>query len=1034
MNVASYRTKETLYIQGYVDNLLFGKFKEARSSKFTPYSPSTRTRVSVDKREYPYLIAEFKITKQFENIPYENTVPKFKVPLKTFVKTDSEGRVVVKGNLPYHSCYFDYVVSCVEEWDNVRQGHYYKILSVVKVDIMTFKVTPWMYKWMMLVENACSQAVLLSTVGNLFNKPFSFNDAKRKDRDTYVIKRLGERMSYFETKIYPNTEHSRWFLEKPLLSLIPKDAANVMHREDGDLIIKDILETAKNPNKSWILMIEHLRTHRFKYVRHKPSIKWTVISDLGEEPLDTVELQNEHDSNDESYVKSTEKAIVGDRHRQRRSNQKKAAPSVSSLFVMSDFYDKAFMVYKKLKITVLRHGRSVSFVLDQVFPSKRVPNASGTDDNRKLLEKREGYTKRELVKKTLCLEMGLLRKEKIYGGQTVYTFRKYVIACEKAIGYYEGLWSRASYDSPVEVISYEESKTLSSKQKKAIKAVAEYPLVNIVALPGRGKSFVIRELYKKYKNVAVVTRVASLMIKLKEHMPNTMTIESAIQRHVTREINRKNPKIETLSIGKEDDKWYHDDTRILIIDEAEDVDALQMVNLYEVFRNVVRIVHVLDPQQISPINPGCIALELVKAIGATPCTVILKKPFRFTGGDSKTESHHMHNDNMILKKTPEKMLRTEYQLTTPTTTNRTKISLSDIPSVHSRKDLVFLKPIEGIPISTKEDLTNNLRSLFSTMKDVFTTPITATTNSNYNSTVFISLTNAFKDETNKFVEKRMNPTGMRFYAGQRITVIDRNFIRQSVSLLPKKSKPSCKDTQKANEPGSPDMLSDLLKEITKSHKEEDVEVSSKDAQASVIWSHGVKNGEFYTIECIRDFDVGSNSWTSDPPMKALSVQKTHMYNKKNIKRCLLTACGKVICINPDYVDPKYLIPGWAITVDKSKGLEYDNVFYTFSADKDKIFSLNHHHVAMTRAKKTTYVLNTFESFCRLVTQPQINKMDTMSFKFKEWFKSVTFSNVVLPVVEERARTTKRKKPEEQEEEEESPIKKRRVHNDLGKGI
>lgn len=967
-NTTFTRKNDVIRLSGHVEELIFGKFI-TKHQRLPPPSPSSSVEsdsiVSGTPTVLPqtrhsggfeFAIARFKVDNQI-TIANTNTKPGFKVPLTNRSPVVEGGSMILlKGNLPYHSCYFDYVLTCVNQWDNTYHQEYYRVLSIVEVKLSSPKLSLWTCRWIICVENKMNIQTFIRIAGKYTGKPIFdaskiVKPSKTSKLPELVVTKFPNHE--FSSTLYPNSEFYKWICGGPLLTLIPRDAHSILSHEFSTLYVDRILRTASDPTISWKLMTKRGRKGICKNLKHKPSIIWHVV-----------------DSNTISPLTKREEETI-----QKIENERDS--SSSPPFVVTQRYDSILNLYRKMKHQHRKRACSTSFILPQSISDDMTVNRD--------------------IDELLCKEMRLLTKE-IVDGQWVFTFTSDYEIQTKIIDFYKRLWTRWD-DFPVLDDHYVMDRRLTDEQQRALNSVREQPMVNIIALPGRGKSFLIAEIGKKYKNVAVVTHVASLAAQLRIKVPQVITICSSIAKskydEKKRKLERGKDSIEESSSSSSLDREEKNDSlfgdiEVLVIDEAEDVENAQMIKLYSVFKHIKRIVHVFDPKQILPIGPGNLALDLASVMRKTRYNILLTHAFRF--GSPGIISNSSHNDEKLLKRLPEEMIYHIFPLTYPVV--KTIKDPFEMMLPNDRKDLVFVTPINNDDICDLKNLGRNIKVLDETITNFF---------SSEHSLICISLTNKYKDTINDFIENKKNPRGNIFYASQRITIVDNNFEQKRLDII--------------NVDKRSFTIQNRQESIEQQKKDEAVEITISILMHTPICSHGVKNGESFIVKCIRDYNAITRQWVKGSKRNEVSLQEIRDYDKANLRRCIITTTDLVICIHPDFIPYSKVKPGWAITVDKAKGLEYENVLLTFDALKDKIFSINHLHVALTRAKRVTYILNTTESFRKLVKSPQtMQRFDLMEWRLTKWFKTEMHGSTRTIKTIEIQTGTKRKRETEKEDE------------------
>lgn len=978
--------------------------------------------------EFSYLIAEFCVQ--------EETVKGKKV----VYGRSEEKKVVVKGSLPFSAGYFEYCLKCVEKWDSGRNSYAYFIVSMSGVKLAFEGINLWTAKWIACVENGASLksfsfAWKASTGVEAppradIPRPNAFSAGKWK---TAPLEKY--------SKIYPKSDYGRWKERTfgTIIEAFPKDAAKVLASDESSKRTKTLLEKASSdPLFSWSLAFRKSRESSCACLKNKPSVELIPIILDGE----YYGCWKEDANRDLPALNLSSSVWVpgrrSDHVKGRCDNATKAKPVALSLKIDLNHY-KMMALYSKIK-GKLKVDKSSSFVLSSTVVSwDRLKEFDEITEREKGLAIRakkahhfhwgeEGFGSfdemRSMVKEILCEKMGALRFGFGLGNfAEVYSLSKEDDIHAGIVTFYERLVREAGAESFAkdrlfEKKDYVESEHLSEEQKSAVEKVRTTAIVNIIALPGRGKTRTIKELYSRF-SCAVVTSVASLASNLRKDV-SSRTICSAIAIGESRR---------NLIEGQRD-LWKeagYETVEVLVVDEAEDVPTIHMAKLYECFESfskLKRIVHVFDPKQIGPIGKGTLALDLQNSMRGTACNVFLRRAFRFEK-PSGSQSNVAKNDELLLKGKFSDMKYATVDLKKELERKKRICAKGGEKGefLLPEEDLVFLSPVGSEPTNSEESLKLNVSLFDSLVPSAFgISPEERRRSKDVSPLMCLTLTNRFKNVLNRYVEDSLNPLKNAFYPGQRITVVDDNFKEKSFFEEPKERKRSHRGEKR------PDC--DLRGR--KGGKE------SKGEDERPLSSSGAENGSFYVIKSIEDYDVSSKKWVGCPLESngGLSEKNAFSYDFENLRRCLLTFCGKVLCIHPNYVPRKNLTPGWAATVDKAKGLDYDNVLFAFSEKYDKMFSPNHLHVALTRSKGKTYVMSDFDTFRRYATfvstvmPDKTEKYDLMEEKMKDMVKRSTsriFEGSPLKSTSEDEREKKGARNEENSKDEStSPGKKRTV--------
>lgn len=581
-----------------------------------------------------------------------------------------------------------------------------------------------------------------------------------------------------------------------------------------------------------------------------------------------------------------------------------------------------------------------------------------------------------------------------YGGKFVYTFKKDYDIQNCIVDFYRTLNQRALRHGgcPEKKCKYRQNKALSQEQVSILESLDDPTIsfLNIIGLPGRGKSFVITEICKKYKNVAVCTHVASLASKLKNNIDNACGMDAVTVQTIHNAI--------TCSIHG---LYKSDEIEILIIDEFEDVSsslAAKLFNTPDLYPNIIRIVQVFDPAQIRPISRGQPAIDLLKMTLNTKYTCALRTPFRFETNDETDEYDQSlcnveHNDKMLLTNKQSNLGLLRYDM----------IELKNIEDLLTYNKETFLFPvkkhgakgveeeeiddklIEHRPLKDlvfiyeeKEAFSGNLESkaILKKYLNQLRCIMWGQSVEDYNvgtssiNVQCIALTHAFKNEVNTFVESLYNPNPklIKFYAGQHITIIENNYKRKPLTLACDNHELNVtSESFEESEHISKGRGKGTGRERGRGRGRGKASARTKGDQSdkhTTVYSDRCNNGDTYIIQEFKTYSLTLSRWmdgekfnTSTLPIKKTT---TSYYSKETTQRiCIITTTGKIICVHPDFVKVEDIIPAWCITVDRSKGLEFDNVMVVTNPDIDSgCFGLNHIHVALTRAKKRTYVLGT----------------------------------------------------------------------------
>ena len=900
-----------------------------------------------------------------------------------------KSRVIVKGDFPYQSCYFKYKLSCLPVWDEKDSKWIYELHDIIKVErdsVMTARALEWIALRELKAQKSLFDSILDDLIPGIPHGRITSN--------TPVNMATQKTRHWFWEKSYPTTEWYRWDHDKILSNLFPGGTNTLFNDVYSSIVVPAIVNLTKDENESWRLCFKQTCRNIAPYMK------------------------------DFSY----------------RVSKENRGP-----LVMKPEYADAIDFYFECIKNHRKKNRSTSF---------RVTRP-------------EDLVKAEL----LCRPMGMLVKEKIHE-EIFYTFKKdYDVQCE-LISIYNAIWSnevdkivqlqqspeKHSKSSTVKSFKrnnaqivvkrdYVPTPTLTPDQMSAIEAVSKKPIVNVVGLPGRGKSIVIREIFKKYEHVFVVTRLAAMAAELKESFgiatEKVTTTESAICRH----------KIDVY-------KKELADVRILVIDEYEDLDDKSILSLLKgPFSNIVRIVHVFDPEQIRPIKPGSMAQDFLFATGDSKpkhrsgfkgnsemldTIHKLTTPWRFQSAFARKTDE---NDKAIIEKKWEDVDFKRFNLNDLKTTicdwnieKEMKFSRCGYPTFSFPSSSTSNNLNEHVANGNDDDVEtqNTLRRIMSSMdtlgifddvetfgsfvnkKNVVpaggtddatmtTTVASRSTDSHAKRADFqcIALRKKSVDTLNAFFEKKYNPNGYAFYSGQRVIVDGTNF-NQTKPLLfiktdPKKRSRSSLKTVKENATKTKKTIDD--EGLEKNEQRKDT-VSPFVAVASKHYAGGpdhdhcdvFKNGETCIVDYIVDFDATiytTNAirmrWKKETKRQHVSVDDIVRYDFTNTRRCVVMTNGKIMCIHPSYVEKMHVLPAWAITVDKSKGRTFGNVIFAVGGEKDTVFTKNHVHVALTRAKGLTMIAGDLSVLKKIVLEEESrsndsNRLHLMRWRLKKWWR------------------------------------------------
>ncbi len=511
----------------------------------------------------------------------------------------------------------------------------------------------------------------------------------------------------------------------------------------------------------------------------------------------------------------------------------------------------------------------------------------------------------------------------------------------------------------------EEEKGLNDLQKKCIQQVAKLPILNVIGLPGIGKTKVIECLYKKYKHTKVVSFCASMVCSLKERgITNAETIHSVITRRdlalkktfgylsttdYERFFMNSNISVSNKSDRDDDDddnNNYFIDTflfdlskiEILIIDEATNIHNELMAKLFQCFHRLSKIVFVYDPEQISPIKQGELAIQLKTNLNKR-YIIELKKQYRFDNSNEK--SVLLSNDRKILS----------YDF------DHLKYQTFKLNNENCKKEGLFNNSPSGwYFINYNDYCIKNLSWKKSIETEFFYFIKAAPYFMVPETSKILCLTNNVRRLINKFLEKRKNPNyqKIKFYKGQPITAT-KNFKEQHIVI-----------------------------------KQPPLKKKEKPKKNIILISHKISNGEIYIFDYYQDFDVKTRKWVpivnhQDDNNNNNFLLKDEIYPKDytRYKRFIYTKCGKQLCLNQNYIPHEYIQTAWAITVNKSQGREYENICFILPKSNEYIhddFNIKHAHVALTRAKKRVFILGNIDLLKHLCTNPMNERFNTIGYR------------------------------------------------------
>ena len=865
----------------------------------------------------------------------------------------ARGNSVIKGNLPYISSYFIYIVDCRRCHDEKKNQSYFQISRVNKVERTPY-IDCTSLKWMICTELGNTHHYFLNCLKKLFPKTFTTVKGSRKIKE----KRITSKCPKLWSSLITSTEYfkskrkdmiSKWFTTDNIDKHNQKSG-----NKRGDTIVNtvNISLIMKIPDKSIQLLQTEMDTKNwwlYTFRRHCVSL----------------------DEELKYSIKSMEVL------REISVSRKELDQDLDELRIHA--IECYRYLKRKRKITC-----STSFFEDEI-PRKYMVKC-----------KNEGPFHNTSALDLLINEAKMIIKEDI-NTQIVYSLiQDYEQQCD-ILNSFKEIFDRF-YEKKSEgfVIKKEykgPSMLLTEKQQEVLNAIGNYPIVDIIGLPGRGKTQMIKELEDKYENIVVLSFVGSMVASLKKRgISKTLTIHSAIFKRL-KDDEEMGGKEEEVNTPTEDiiDSIDLSTISMIIVDEFTNVDNKLAADLYSIFPSVRCVIHAFDPKQIGSILPGNIAIDLGRAL-PSKWNIHLTKQLRVIGDDSKDI---IENDNLLLAKRVNKIKYTPFKVPAShlCCSNHTDIATSkDVSKTSSSSSLskawYLISPSDhdGNNYGNNKQrrrfysskLECDLKTLLFTEHSSSICPVNRI-GINIDKCKIIALTNSLKDRVNRLIEQQRNPDSstILFYKGQQITIVARNFKNRQLTYK-KRYDPNEKwdgvenyafyqHRKNTNNNGNP-MITVKLD----------------------VSSDAVQNGEIYTFDYARDYDIYQDKWAKTTiPMITKNNPLPTQYKK--FKRFIFTKSGVKFCIHPTYIPISNIEPGWVITVNKSQGQEYEQTLFILPPSIQAIstcFNIHHLHVAITRAKTKMYLYGDMETLIHIAKNPTPLRYGTLRWKIKLLIKNV----------------------------------------------
>lgn len=258
-----------------------------------------------------------------------------------------------------------------------------------------------------------------------------------------------------------------------------------------------------------------------------------------------------------------------------------------------------------------------------------------------------------------------------------------------------------------------------------------------------GKTKVIEVLAARYEGVvAVQTFVGTMAIALQERgIAVAETLHRALHRRA------------------KGTKEQYDQVRVLIWDEASNIDLALAAQTLARFPNLLRLVLVLDPEQIAPMGRGQLAMDLVKFFAGNCCTLAVTMRV-----DDNPESQKItSNDRAFMSRRVDDMQWTE------------------LPSVPAPGSAPLGPGVYHVDYSNETELRRLIRTTVQTWCPT------------RQGRMFLTLTNAERKLINETVDQELTQKNVPlFFQGQQITIVGRNYPRKgidaTVAAMQKKKK------------------------------------------------------------------------------------------------------------------------------------------------------------------------------------------------------------------------------------------------------
>lgn len=529
-------------------------------------------------------------------------------------------------------------------------------------------------------------------------------------------------------------------------------------------------------------------------------------------------------------------------------------------------------------------------------------------------------------------------------GTYYYQPKEEYIAKEMIMHHIASLHSRFT-QHPKTTKSYREDdrSSLTREQHIAIKSIEDFPITVITGGPGVGKTFVAKEIFRKYGysqtrligyTGALVSHLRSVILdSLDTSTTNITEIVHMVhqQYHTQYKSTHAPPKL----------------IRIVIIDELPMFDNRTLAMALSLYTDTqTRVVFLADENQIGAIGLGSVFTQFKQFYDdkqqtidgpSTPSTLInfctLTQNFRQSVATQQLRD--------LLKEFAQ---------------GRSHVLLKNGLHANAQAGVSY------IPLPLPTDNAHNIKTLADTIDNNFTqTPIHQRLDLYYN-TMFLTFTKATQDAVNMIISSivlihQTQQLGIKqlpkitYYIGQRVMIKGRNFhgsgtpptlqlfngevyVIDTIALVPQSPRP---DAYKNTKEPAPDILTELA-QITSNEtgsKKPLYRWASADKSTNAFRLDGACNSKTILIKLRKWMANGQDSNTFRYAMVDVGSPGP---------QDLLKGCPALYVQN--------LSEAWAMTVNKAQGCEFDRVCLVIKdgTNETKDFTPGHGLVAISRAK------------------------------------------------------------------------------------